>query len=186
MLCRSACFDDPLRRAIRGVVPVVLAVLGGCASNFPSSPEAYRQFAKGNILMSTEEISVDRPLSAVTASFSAASQHCFNRIVSSSGQYRRTAYGGASFSVTTQYTSKVTTSPNGAELAVRAKTLHTTGYGHLLSGEPADGYYHAVIDATPQGGATKITYHVAAINSSEWLAAIRSWVDGKPDVCPEE
>jgi hypothetical protein len=117
-----------------------LLSLAGCAGSLPTSPDAYRQAAASNPLYSSASFSVARPMSAVTASLSAAAQICLNKTMSSTGQYRATAYGGNSFSVTRRFTASVTNSPAGATLAVKAKTLHTTGFGHKLSGEPEDGY----------------------------------------------
>ena len=116
-------------------------------------------------------------MSAVTASLSAAAQNCLNKTMSSSGQYRASVYGGHSFSVTSRFTASVTNSASGATLSVKAKTLHTTGFGHKLSAEPEDGYIYAVADVTPSAGGTNITYYVP-MASGEWADAIRSWAAG--------
>ena len=113
-----------LRRDMRGALS-----LTGCAGSLPTSPAAYR-------LYSSASFSVARPMSAVTASLSAAAQNCLNKTMSSSGQYRASVYGGHSFSVTSRFTASVTNSASGATLSVKAKTLHTSGFGTSFPQNP--------------------------------------------------
>lgn len=172
-------------RATTGIAALPLTfMLAACASNFPASPEAYRQSAGTNPLLSSGKFEVSTPMASVTASLSKAADVCLNRTVTSTGPYRATAYGTRSFSATRRYSANLTSTPQGATLAIRAKTLQTTGGGHLLSPEPADGYFHAVVDVASSGSGTLVTYYVPTASSGDWVKTIRGWVGGSI-VCQE-
>jgi len=160
-----------------------LALVGGAlllqaCVQMPQNAEDFRKaVAGGAMLTTTETYEVNRPLSAVAATFQRRAPECLKVSVRTVSQ-TTTSYQN----ILTEYTPTVVAGKERVELHVQQ--LHKTGVIYP-SKPPEGGIYLFVADATSDGKRTKIQIYGPSRGYDVLHRAVRGWADGSNLGCPD-
>lgn len=161
----------------------ILAGVGGAlllqaCVQMPQNAEDFRKaVAGGAMLTKTETYEVNRPLSAVAATFQRRAPECLRLAVRTVSQ-TTTSYQN----ILTEYTPTVVAGKERVELHVQQ--LHKTGVIYP-SKPPEGGIYLFVADATADGKRTKIRIYGPSKGYDVLHRAVRGWADGTNLGCPD-
>jgi len=150
---------------------VAAAMLAGCVAN-PQTADEFRKTASEGGRVTTFD--VIRPFRDVAGAFRSKAPECLNATVREVHQT-----GTAMWMTVRVYKPTVLVNDKRAELQLR---LHYEG---LSIGQPPEGYYVFVADATPAGGGKT---HVGIYSSTSYdnvTRAVTGWVTGKNIGCPD-
>jgi hypothetical protein len=160
------------------VLAACTLTLVGCGTA-PKTAHEFRDLVKaGSAFATTETYDVNRPVSAVAASWKENGNRCLRKTV----VVRSITNGVSSQS---EYTYKPTVvAGKKAELHIQ-QSIKATNLVRTME-EPPGGYYHLVAEATPlSANRSRIDIYRARGTQSVLLQAIRNWADGSNAGCPD-
>jgi hypothetical protein len=159
----------------------VIAIIGtlllaGCAA-WPQNAEEFRQAVPGAFLAGVEELTVDRPLRDVGATWQRRAPECLNVRVRTVSQ-STTSYQN----IITAYKPSVIVNKDHAELHVqRDFERGVVKVGNM----PDGGYYLVVADAFPDGNRTRLKIYGPTKGHDVLMRAIKAWASGESTGCPD-
>jgi hypothetical protein len=166
----------------RGVALATVALaLGGCGMA-PKNADEFRQATRDGQRMglaSIEAFEVERPFSDVSTTLRKKSDECLKIAI----KWNATnGYGNTRSGVRT-YKPTFVANSSKAELHVQRKR---EGGGEIDVGSPPDGFYHAVVDATPVAKSrTRVEIYTQSRDDDLLRRAMRGWAQGTNLGCPD-
>jgi hypothetical protein len=159
----------------------VALVLGGCGMA-PKNAEEFRQATRDGQrygLAAVESFEVERPFRDVSVTLQKKADECLKVAVKWSAT---NTYGNTRSGVRT-YKPTFTANSSKAELHVQRKR---EGGGEVDVGSPPDGFYHAVLDATPVAKSrTRVEIYTQSKDDDLLRRALRGWAQGSNLGCPD-
>ena len=162
-----------------GASCAAVAVLTGCAVNYPQNAQEFREQVPGATFGQKQTFEAKRPFRDVAKTFQAKAPECLRVSVRTISQ-TSTSYQN----ILTTYKPTVLVSGQKAELHVQR---HYQGGGVIVPGkEPEGGLYMLVADATPiDRNRTRIDIYAPTHGADTMIRAVTAWATGENVGCPD-
>jgi hypothetical protein len=163
---------------LRGPACAALALLAGCAVNYPQNAQEFREQAPGAMFGQKQTFEAKRPFRDVAKTFQVKAPECLNVSVRTVSQ-TSTSYQN----ILAIYKPTVLVSTQKAELHVQRHFQS----GVIVPGkEPEGGLYMLVADATPIGrNRTRIDIYGPTRGADALIRAVSGWATGENVGCPD-